>query len=60
MRTSRRAAGLAVAGVLALGGAAACSEDEQQDVQESVEEGADRVGEGVEELGEGIQEETKN
>jgi hypothetical protein len=51
-----RTPALALAGVLALTGAAACSEQEQDEIQQQVEEGAETARDGAEDAGETIQE----
>ncbi|MBA2624605.1 MAG: hypothetical protein H0U89_03225 [Acidimicrobiia bacterium] len=55
-RASRTTAFAAVAGILALGGAA-CSEEDEDDVQDRIDQGEDeveqQVDEGTEEGGEG-------
>ena len=56
MQTMRRAAALTLAGALALGGAAACGDDEDGDggvTDEEIQEGEDRV----DDVGDEIQEE---
>lgn len=45
------------AGVLALGGVSACSDSEQDEVEQQVEDGAEQVEEGVEEGADEIEEE---
>ncbi len=52
-----RAPALALTGLLALGGVAACSEQEQAETEQQVEDGAERVGEEVEEGADRVEEE---
>lgn len=52
----RRPATFLLAGVLTLGGLAACSEEEQADVEQQVEEGVEQVEEGATDLGEQVEE----
>jgi hypothetical protein len=53
----RRTPALALAGLLALTGVAGCSEEEQADLQQQIEEGAQDVQEGVEDGAERVEEE---
>ena len=52
----RRTPALALAGLLALGGVSACSEDDQAEVEQQVEEGGQQVEEGAEDAGNEISE----
>lgn len=54
-----RATALSLAGLLALGGVAGCSEDEQADVEQQVEEGGQQVEEGAEDAGNEISEQVE-
>jgi outer membrane lipoprotein-sorting protein len=51
----RRPVTFLLAGVLALGGLAACSDDDSAEVEQQVEEGVEQVEEGASELGEQVE-----
>ena len=52
----RRTATFVLAGVLALGGVTACSEDDQAEVEQQVEDGGQQLEEGANDVGDEIQE----
>ncbi|MFP5219334.1 MAG: hypothetical protein ACLGIG_06290 [Actinomycetes bacterium] len=54
-----RATALSLAGLLALGGVAACTEGEEDQVEQQVDEGVQDVEGGAEDAGEEIDEETE-
>ena len=54
-----RRTSLVIAGVLVLGGVSACSEAEQDQVEQQVEDGGEQVEDGANDLGDEVQEQVE-